>query len=229
MNTMNTFVLYNKSRYIARPLELHIREISFEHRIAGVSSISIEAVAENHIYPVMNAAPSDSLVPIIQCPALINLISEFYRPGDTLELYDPNSDERRIFRCRWVQIDGREVSFKGEELISVEEGETMNNAVARMQKTVDIDHSFLVPDSVKKIISNKLNCDSIRKVIFNPPATIIIWNDGTKTVVKNSPGDIFDPYFGFIAAYAKHAFGNNSKIKKLLKNKSNIADLKKEE
>ena len=32
----------------------------------------------------------------------------------------------------------------------------------------------------------------IKKVIFNDPATIVMWNDGTKTVVKCRVGDIFD-------------------------------------
>ena len=30
---------------------------------------------------------------------------------------------------------------------------------------------------------------SIRKVIFNDPATIVLWSDGSKTVVKCGPED----------------------------------------
>ena len=33
---------------------------------------------------------------------------------------------------------------------------------------------------------------SIKNVIFNPPATIVFWSDGTKTAVKCSEKDIFD-------------------------------------
>lgn len=33
---------------------------------------------------------------------------------------------------------------------------------------------------------------SIRKVIFNDPATVVLWSDGTKTVVKCGPEDKFD-------------------------------------
>ena len=32
----------------------------------------------------------------------------------------------------------------------------------------------------------------IKKVIYNNPATIICWEDGTKTVVKCSEGDTYD-------------------------------------
>ena len=38
-------------------------------------------------------------------------------------------------------------------------------------------------------------CNEIKKVIFHDPATIVYWNDGTKTVVK-SHGERFDPEKG---------------------------------
>lgn len=50
----------------------------------------------------------------------------------------------------------------------------------------------------------------IKNVIFNPPATIIMWEDGTKTVVKAQEGDTFDPEAGFAMAVIKKAFGNKS-------------------
>ena len=48
----------------------------------------------------------------------------------------------------------------------------------------------------------------IKNVIFNPPATIILWEDGTKTVVKTQGDDVFDPEKGFAMAVAKKTFGN---------------------
>lgn len=49
----------------------------------------------------------------------------------------------------------------------------------------------------------------IEKVIFNNPATIIFWVDGTKTVVKAENED-FDPEKGLAMAIAKKALGNKS-------------------
>ena len=49
---------------------------------------------------------------------------------------------------------------------------------------------------------------SITKVIFNPPATIVLWNDGTKTVVKTQNGEVFDPEKGLAMAISKKALGN---------------------
>ena len=46
------------------------------------------------------------------------------------------------------------------------------------------------------------------KVIYNDPATIAFWSDGTKTVVKAQPGDIFDPEKGLAMVIAKKACGN---------------------
>lgn len=47
----------------------------------------------------------------------------------------------------------------------------------------------------------------IKKVIFNNPATIVFWADGTKTVVKAENED-FDPEKGLAMAIAKKALGN---------------------
>ena len=54
----------------------------------------------------------------------------------------------------------------------------------------------------------------IKQVIFNPPATIIIWNDGTKSVVKCQNGESFDAEKGFALAYLKKLLGNNNTFNK---------------
>lgn len=45
------------------------------------------------------------------------------------------------------------------------------------------------------------------KVIFNPPATIVFWEDGTKTVVKATKDDIFNEEIGLAMALAKKVHG----------------------
>lgn len=49
---------------------------------------------------------------------------------------------------------------------------------------------------------------SIKNVIFAPPATIVYWSDGSKTVVKCSEKDVFDPEKGLAMAIAKRCGGN---------------------
>ena len=48
----------------------------------------------------------------------------------------------------------------------------------------------------------------IEKVIFNDPATIVFWKDGTKTVVKVKPGEKFDKWTGLAMAYMKKIHGS---------------------
>ena len=48
----------------------------------------------------------------------------------------------------------------------------------------------------------------IKNVIFNAPATIVFWADGTKTVVKAQDDDMFDPEKGLAMAISKKALGN---------------------
>ena len=52
------------------------------------------------------------------------------------------------------------------------------------------------------------NTAAIKDVIFAPPATIIYWSDGSKTVVKCSEKDVFDPEKGLAMAIAKRCGGN---------------------
>ena len=49
---------------------------------------------------------------------------------------------------------------------------------------------------------------NIKNVIFNPPATIVFWDDNSKTVVKCRADEEFDPEKGLVMAVAKRALGN---------------------
>ena len=48
----------------------------------------------------------------------------------------------------------------------------------------------------------------IKNVIFNNPATIVIWEDGSKTVVKAQNNDEFDLEKGLAMAITKKVLGN---------------------
>lgn len=67
---------------------------------------------------------------------------------------------------------------------------------------VELDPAYMV----KERFHNR--CPEIKDVIFNPPATIIMWSDGTKTVVKTQNGEAYDPEKGLAMAYLKKALGN---------------------
>lgn len=58
---------------------------------------------------------------------------------------------------------------------------------------------------------------SIRKVIFNDPATIVFWSDDTKTVVKCTPEDTYDMEKGLAMAIVKKMAGNDNRFHKVFK------------
>lgn len=53
----------------------------------------------------------------------------------------------------------------------------------------------------------RVNKPPIKKVIFNPPATIVFWEDGDKTVVK-CQDEPFDKEKGLAMAISRKALGN---------------------
>ena len=57
--------------------------------------------------------------------------------------------------------------------------------------------------------------EDIKKVIFNDPATIVYWKDGTKTVVKCQEGDTYDKEKGLAMCVAKKFFGNKGNFNKV--------------
>lgn len=55
----------------------------------------------------------------------------------------------------------------------------------------------------------------IEQIIYSPPATIIKWADGDKTVVKTSANDEYDPVFGVLMAYfQKHSGKTKTQVGK---------------
>lgn len=51
----------------------------------------------------------------------------------------------------------------------------------------------------------------IKKVIFNPPCTIVLWSDDTKTIVRTQNNEKFDPEKGLAMAITKKALGNTGR------------------
>ena len=57
---------------------------------------------------------------------------------------------------------------------------------------------------------------AIERVVFNDPATIVFWCDGTKTVVK-AQNEKFDKEKGLLAAIAKKVYGNKGSFNNIIK------------
>lgn len=53
----------------------------------------------------------------------------------------------------------------------------------------------------------KRDLPKIKKVIFNKPATIVLWSDGTKTVVKVKKKEKYDKWVGLAMCHMKKYYG----------------------
>lgn len=63
-----------------------------------------------------------------------------------------------------------------------------------------------------------------KRILRSGPATIVFWQDETKTIVKRAPDDPDNSYSAFTAALAIKIFGSNSALKKLVKEKTEVAE-----
>lgn len=55
------------------------------------------------------------------------------------------------------------------------------------------------------------NAMAYERIVFNPPATVVLWKDGTKTVVRCDERDLYDPKYGLALCFMKKALGNRSR------------------
>lgn len=65
-------------------------------------------------------------------------------------------------------------------------------------------------DLILHVPQNQNTVPSIKKVYFNNPVTVVIWDDGTKTIVKcqKQTGDTYSKETGLAMCIAKKAMGN---------------------
>lgn len=111
-------------------------------------------------------------------------------------------------------------------MLDLSTGGPTREALERMRRTSqDVDVNSMYPklsdsilryckedwkstmDLYRRMEEKKKN--TIKKVIFHDPATIIYWEDGTKTVVKVQNGEKFDPEKGMAMAICKKTHGND--------------------
>lgn len=130
--------------------------------------------------------------------------------GVKFEFYHIPSDTEYITRLSWPNVDPdvlirdliRVFDLVGE--IEMFDGCYIDTSVARkiVRSTWPVE-----------FFSNK---NKIEKVIFNDPATIVIWADGTKTIVK-ADREKFDPEKGLAMAIAKKFLGNQGNYYEVFK------------
>lgn len=121
-------------------------------------------------------------------------------PKDSLKLV-PSSWINRDYSSYFKSMDGEMTS---KELVN--ELKTALNSVYGLTAANLADYPTLMTSSL------------IKRVIFSDKKTIILWNDGSKTMVSCADGEQLDPYMGFCAAFTKGFFGSKHQVEKIVKN-----------
>lgn len=130
-----------------------------------------------------------------------------FKIGDRVVATTKASDRYAITREGWIgvvtKVNGCMFSAKGprSDLTSVE------------FDALDED-CFELAGAINKRASYS---HGIKKVIFNAPATIVLWTDGTKTVVKCGKNDTYDLEKGLALCIAKKYLGNKSNFNNVFK------------
>lgn len=92
----------------------------------------------------------------------------------------------------------------------------MNNEIERKLNSGEVAPKYMPYRDYARMRDAKSKFE-IKDVIFNDPATIVFWTDGTKTVVKVQDGDEFDPEKGLTMAITKKLYGNTGSYCNLIK------------
>lgn len=127
-----------------------------------------------------------------------------YFPFDYLELCNDKNNSERVLIGDITNGYSFVEPEKAEELRIIKEKETEEIRLLKKLFNSTYGVSGILPR-----MSNRVAYPSeIEKVIFNNPATIVMWSDGTKTVVKCSEDECFDEEKGLAMAISKKVLGN---------------------
>lgn len=76
-------------------------------------------------------------------------------------------------------------------------------------------------ETLAKILSDRpasgSSLPTIKNVYFNDPVTVVLWDDGTKTIVRCQKGDTYSKETGLSLCIAKKAMGNKSNFNDIFK------------
>lgn len=100
-------------------------------------------------------------------------------------------------------------------------GTEIDRLNSRILRQCYLSTELLKPNAVACIKEETtMNCDirsNIKDVIFSDRVTVILWKDGTKTMVRAGKRENYDPEKGFAMAVCKKMFGNKGNYYEVFK------------
>lgn len=128
-----------------------------------------------------------------------------YRPGTRFKLgEDYIVDHIHIELTSKLCQFGQDTAFyKVSAIVTLD-----NNTFKNICRTLEYNIASNLKEENNMCMSKKketsIPTNPIEKVIFNDPATVVFWKDGTKTIVKCQEGAEFDPEKGLAMAISRH-------------------------
>lgn len=199
---MKQILVYtNSSEFVARNIynELKNRGIAafaYENGTLLLTS-DVRIITSNEPARIKASAPFDNIFDRTRGAQCIDL--HRYSPVVSVRSTINNICEYVSRECQYTRDNGYRGGFTLIDEWSLY-CEADVKATMNMYKTKAVDMLSMAYQKLKPQIKN---------VIFNDPATIVFWSDGTKTVVKTQDGEMFDPEKGLAMAISKKALGNN--------------------
>ena len=130
---------------------------------------------------------------------------------DSIQFIDERSDERVKVSLSGIYKEGMTYNLSALDNMNLYIEDRMNGreGEVKMDKILNEIYRKMINNthSVSRI-TRYTSIPQIENVIFNPPATIVFWTDGTKTVVKCQNKEAFDTEKGITMAFFKKAHGN---------------------
>lgn len=174
--------------------------------------------------PQMREIPIDLLTSVGEIEPEYAVLN--YRPGTRLKLHEGYIVDHIELTPKTCQFDQDPVLYKvfaivipdekGKAEQMFEDGcitEIYAQIAKNLLNTVyGVPHSKTLKEEINMCMSKAKDTriptnpfyNPIKKVIFNDPATIVFWEDGTKTIVKCQEGVTFDPEKGLAMAISRH-------------------------
>lgn len=126
-----------------------------------------------------------------------------YRPGTCLKLREGYIVDHIELTPKPFQL-GQEPVFYKVFAIVTPDNNTLKNMCRTFAAVITSNHKEENNMCMSKKKETRIPTNPIKKAIFNDPATIVFWNDGTKTIVKCQEGAEFDPEKGLAMAISRH-------------------------
>lgn len=189
----------NMFYYDMAGLVYDIRYVGEQRR--PIATVGFEYETRTHEISTEFLTPIGEIEP--ECTALN------YIPGARLKLRDHYIVHHIEISPESYQFGQDTTFYKVAVMVTLDDSISKANAKDTSIKTNPNGlYSKTLKEEIQMKTKSKIAYNPIKKVIFNDPATIVFWKDGTKTIVKRQEGAEFDPEKGLAMAICRHFLCN---------------------